>query len=483
MCGEVGMQEIYETQDRNYTLRFEPLSNSNGTVHFIDHLKDEQSTIGFTVNDRELGYRVQQEFSSVIADLIDLAVAIYATDRLAFQPLHQGQNCIHVVLPTRCPELFNTQVFQAKLESLLTWATGSRWSFDFQKRTVVDRLVEHPSLPIAPQGCEVALWSGGLDALAGLYTRLQDNLENSCVLFGTGSNDNIYARQGRVAQKIQSIFPGRCNLYRVPIRFSESSTHQKNKMSRARGVAFTLLGSACAYLMGQRILSVYENGVGAINLPYRASAVGLDHSRSVHPLTLLMVSDIVSEIIGEKFQVKNPFLFWTKAEMCRKLAEDKRSDLPALTMSCDSPHRQQPIQCGYCSSCLLRRQSLAASNIKDTTRYVVLHGSRQPINPNLHLSHMLEQVNTLRNLLSSSDNISLQWRVLTQRFPVLDDIVDQSAKAESLKVDDMQHRLIQLYQNYVTEWDTVESQIAIGLLSKRSGQQVLNKDLIATQQS
>ncbi len=477
------MEKIHYTQDRDYTLRFEPLSNSNGTVHFIDHFKDEAITIGLTIDDREFGYRVKQEFPSVIADLIDLAVAIYASDRLAFQPLRKGQNCIHVVIPIRHPELFSAQAFQARLENLLAWATGSRWSFDFQKRTVLDRLVEHQALPIAPQGCEVALWSGGLDALAGLYARLQDDLENSFVLFGTGSNENIYACQGKVAQKIQSIFPSRCNLYRVPIRFSESSTHRKNKMSRARGIAFTLLGSACAYLMGQRVLCVYENGIGAINLPYRASAVGLDHSRSVHPLTLLMVSDIVSEIIGEKFRVKNPFLFWTKAEMCRKLAEDKRSDLPTLTTSCDSPHRQQPIQCGYCSSCLLRRQSLAASNVEDKTRYVVLHGSRQPVNPNLRLSHMLEQVKTFRNLLSSSDNIGLQWKVLTQKFPVLDDVVDQSAKEESLQAADMQSRLIQLYQNYVTEWDTVESQIAIGLLSKRGDQQALNKDLIATQQS
>jgi hypothetical protein len=126
---------------------------------------------------------------------------------------------------------------------------------------------------------------------------------------------------------------------------------------------FTLLGSACAYLMGQKVLNLYENGIGAINLPYRKSAIGLDHTRSVHPLTLLSVSNLVSELIGEKFTIRNPFLFRTKAEMCQQLAEDERYDLPALTVSCDSPHRKQPIQCGYCSSCILRKQALAASGI------------------------------------------------------------------------------------------------------------------------
>jgi hypothetical protein len=39
-----------------------------------------------------------------------------------------------------------------------------------------------------------------------------------------------------------------------------SEKKKKNKFSRARGVVLTILGDACAYLMGQRTLNVYENG-------------------------------------------------------------------------------------------------------------------------------------------------------------------------------------------------------------------------------
>jgi hypothetical protein len=190
------MINFHQIDDRNYTLHFSSICNSNGAVNFIDHSNnDEKTFIGFTLDDREFGYRVQQELPSIIADLIDLAVSIYASDRLVFQNLRQVQSRIHVVLPVRHPELLTAEIFRLKLENLLEWATGSRWSFDFQKRTALDRPAEHQSLPIAPQGCEVALWSGGLDALAGLYTRFQDGSENSFVLFGTGSNDIVYARQ------------------------------------------------------------------------------------------------------------------------------------------------------------------------------------------------------------------------------------------------------------------------------------------------
>ncbi|BAU09665.1 hypothetical protein LEP3755_01370 [Leptolyngbya sp. NIES-3755] len=233
--------------------------------------------------------------------------------------------------------------------------------------------------------------------------------------------------------------------------------------------------------MGQRVLYLYENGIGAINLAYRKSAVGLDHSRSVHPLTLLRVSQIITTLLGEEFKVINPFLFWTKAEMCRTLAEEKRTDLPPVTMSCDSPHRRHPVQCGYCSSCILRRQALVASGIEDRTQYIVPHGMRPAGDSTVHLLHMLEQVSTLRNLLSISDTCNLQWASLTQRFPELDDVVDRLALAENLPSVDIRQRLIQLYQAYVAEWNTVESAISGDLLSQVDTHQVSNEYLVAAQ--
>ena len=236
--------------------------------------------------------------------------------------------------------------------------------------------------------------------------------------------------------------------------------------------------------MGQKELFVYENGIGAINLPYRKSAVGLDHTRSVHPLTLIMVSDIVSELLGQEFRIKNPFLFWTKAQMCKALAEDDRNNLVSLTVSCDSPHRKKQIfQCGYCSSCLLRRQAIAASNMNDQTRYVVLHGEKPAGDPSLYLQNMLEQVTMLKKLLNNSTNPNLQWQNLTKRFLELEDIVDQSSESENLLPFQMQQRLIQLYQTYLSEWDAVEPQISVGMLDQENNHQISDQRLVTVQSS
>lgn len=473
----------HDVQDSEFTLIFEPVMSDGGAVRLIDHSRNRESNVKVAVDDSAFSYRVQKEFPSIIADLIDLAIAIHAADRLTFQSLRQHQTRIHVFLPVRHPEILNQTPPQDKLSNLLEWATGSRWVFEFVKRVDSGRVVEQqPLLSSAdPYVDEVALWSGGLDALSGLYNRLKENPEISFMLFGTGSNDNTYARQEQVFQALQPSFPNRLNLCRAPIRFSESNLHAKNKISRARGIVFTLLGSACAYLMGQRVLHLYENGIGAINLPYRKAAVGLDHSRSVHPLTLLGVSNLMSDLIGEEFKVRNPFLFWTKAEMCQQLAEDAKCELPSLTISCDSPHRKQPIQCGYCSSCILRKQSLAASRLKDQTHYIVPHGTRPVSDIMLYLQHMLAQVSTLKGLLKCSENDAAQWKSLTKRFPELDDIVDRTHEVESLTPLEMRRCLIELYQTYVSEWDTVEPQISGDFLNKMSVQQVSQDFQLATQ--
>ncbi|MEK0190700.1 MAG: hypothetical protein EAZ78_11055 [Oscillatoriales cyanobacterium] len=466
------MKKEFHAHDSDYTLDFGSGVNSSGCIQFTDHATKKESSIGITIEDKEFNYRVKQEFPSVVADLIDLAVAIHSADRLAFQNLRQDQSRIYVKLPVRHPEIMNTELFRSQLENLLEWATGSLWLFDFPKRSDSERsVVRQPSLPVASQDCEVAMWSGGLDAFAGLYQRLRTHPEKSFLLFGTGGNVNVHKLQEDTEKQIRSIFPNRCTLYRVPIGLFDSNGVRKNKITRARGVVFAMLGAACASLMGRQELCFYENGTGAINLPYRESALGLDHTRSVHPLTLLKVSDLISGLLGEAFRVWNPFLFSTKSEMCQILAEDLTGRLSSQTKSCDSPHRHNISQCGYCSSCLLRRQALSAAKIEDKTRYLILHGNYSPVkDPSESLRHMLAQVETLRCLLNRPNPHEIQWEALTRKFPRLDDIVDRCSVVEKLTTLDMQSKLIRLYQKYVAEWDDVKSQLSVNLIKNRDSE-------------
>jgi hypothetical protein len=249
-----------------------------------------------------------------------------------------------------------------------------------------------------------------------------------------------------------------------------------------------LLGMACAYLAGKTTLHIYENGIGAINLPFRASQIGLDHTRAVHPLSLLHMSNLVPEWLGARFNFENLFLFSTKAMVCQALVETGCVDLAFKTISCDRLHREKPMQCGYCSSCLLRRQALAVHGIEDQTCYIATDRSaasqapwqlpllfkplkntaiarpvesQEPLWPKYaHLLAMLRQVEDLRVLLSANP----PWDSLVCKYPKLDDVVDYTAPDTGMAPEVMRERLVRLYQTYVCEWDSVRDHIGGGLL-------------------
>jgi aerobic-type carbon monoxide dehydrogenase small subunit (CoxS/CutS family) len=180
-----------------------------------------------------------------------------------------------------------------------------------------------------------------------------------------------------------------------------------------------------------------------------------------------MVSDLVSELIGERFEIKNPFLFLTKAQMCEALAKDHKDDLSSLAVSCDSRYRKKDcFQCGYCSSCLLRRQAIIVSNLEDKTPYVINSQEYQSkTEDQRYFNAMKTQVNTIDFLLKKSPEKVLQWKYLSQEFLELDDIVDRTYEFEKLSLDDMQNRLIQLYETYVSEWKRAESILEKGFLT------------------
>jgi hypothetical protein len=255
-------------------------------------------------------------------------------------------------------------------------------------------------------------------------------------------------------------FRGRLKLIQLPIRLEKKKAPVVSD-SRARGFVFLLLGAICALQEKQHTLYIHENGIGAINLPFRECEVGLDHSRSVHPLSLLRMSTFLGEILGQPFSFENPFLLTTKAQMCQRLLQEK-PEIAFETMSCDSWHRRRPSQCGYCSSCLLRRQAIAVSGIEERTSYQILVSKerKRQKTDGAHLRAMLAQVDMLREIQQARD----AWSVMIKHYPILQEMVEKMQAGSSAEQEILKQQLLHLYQEYVAEWDQVSPLIRQGLL-------------------
>jgi hypothetical protein len=205
-------------------------------------------------------------------------------------------------------------------------------------------------------------------------------------------------------------------------------------------------------------LRVYENGIGALNLPYTEAQVGSHGTRAMHPRTLVLASELLSGILGHTLAVVNPSFGMTKAQLVCGLPACFH-DLIPVTVSCDGfpvRRRDTPL-CGVCTSCLLRRQALHAcglSGLEDTRRYAhdaVAMGSGGSTLP-LGLLAMLDQAAGMGRALVESD----PWIALIERFPPL-------ARMESLLPGEpllaLTERLaiLQLVRNYVSEWTSFPS--------------------------
>lgn len=448
----------------DYTYSFNDIKEKLNFVQINNHRQNTNYRAQIAVNDTQFLSAGYQNVPARIADLVDIGVAVYAADRFS---VRQGEKpChIHLEIPVRCAEILDRQIISEQLQELLYWYTGDHWYFTFSKRTTDGRPSELQMKLMLPgdshYATEVALWSGGLDSLAGLCNRLFMQPNTSYVLFGTGGNTYIQSVQQKVAKSVKCAFPADIKLIQVPLSISKIPNMVVNRDMRTRGFIFMLLGAACAYLQGQHTLYIYENGIGAVNLPFRVSEVGLDHARSVHPLSLLKMNQLVSLLLDESFSFCNPFLFWTKAQMCEIFNKTQTTNLIRGTVTCDRRHRQKPMQCGWCSSCLLRRQALAASNIDDNTEYVITHGRSCRPSDEIHLSAMLDQVKTLQAQL----NTSHPWYYLSTQYKVLWEIVDLLAKQEEIPSTVITGKFLELYRHYVEEWNKVEYIVGHGLIN------------------
>lgn len=443
-----------------YDFEFAELTNlyRRGFVQRTDRQTGHQYSCQVTINDDDFLLRRLESMAPEVADLVDLAVAVHTADRMTARR-HDLVYHIHVILPLRRYDILCSSFIMDMLEETLSWYTGDRWTFEFTRRGDTRRMAEHavrlPYIADSTQPCEVALWSGGLDSLAGLCAGLLAGAPSvRYTLLSTGSNSYMDGVQREVALGLQANLKARdrVSFMRIPIRFRNTSNLGKNPYMRSRGFSFLMIGAACALIEGQAVLHVYENGIGALNLPYRASEVAHDHSRSVHPLSLLRMAHLVSHVLGERFTYENPFLLQTKARMCWSIARIGLADIIPSTVSCDSRHREEAIQCGYCSSCLLRRQALAAQGISDHTRYVIDRPTRPaPHDAAVHLRAMEKQVAALCAALHTF----APWHALSIRFEYLDEVAIRLAAERRIPVAEMRAGITNLYSEYVQEWDSI----------------------------
>ncbi|WP_017597333.1 adenine nucleotide alpha hydrolase family protein [Nocardiopsis lucentensis] len=424
------------------------------TVHLSSHLEPDPQALDLS---RDVTATIPRYVRASLspgdrrADLWWIAAACFAVDRQLKRPhgrlWRQGEEWtrkIHARIPVSDPVWWSEHA--PLVSRLLDWLTADRWRLEFVAGPQPEPFVQETlDEGLFDQGDAVALFSGGLDSVSGLIADLEEGADTFCTV-SVSTNDRMTALQRRIFDRVRGHNARLREAHHFVLRVRPTP---RESTARTRGLVFLTAGVVAALARDRTCLRLYENGPGALNLALSQAQVGAQSARAVHPRTLQYMETLASAVHEDAFTIVNRCMGLTKARMVARVPP--RYDQALLeSVSCDTGfahhvgHGQvgsgtgsRPAHCGGCSSCVLRRQALAAAG-----RGTGLPQRGVPKHKREHHALMGWQVARLRHAMRDG----LSWRRMVQEFP---DLVCDPGSFDPAR----RRELLDLFRDYAREWD------------------------------
>lgn len=417
-----------------------------------------------------------QSLSRRSADLLDIAKSVYLGDRLAlrcprgwFDPKKRHwKRVLNLIIPVRDLSFWKNPTVLEQLTTVLDYATEDRWNFTFEP---LHNEFHQTSLALKSGACNgqnvsVALFSGGLDAFAGIFAHLNKNRPDKTYLISAVTNRRMRGVQRRLVNALKRELQLSLDHIPVSLHFKERllPDHLEEKTQRSRGFLYNVTGGVFAHLAGKDKLHLFENGVGALNLPMTDFQIGTDNTRASSPLALLDISKLLSLVFDKSFMIENLALWSTKAELCQALSDSSLRNSIKDTVSCDgsfSRRVRRKRQCGICTSCLLRRQSLAAAGLAeydpvDDYQFDIFKASEFQNSDRLFAFRAMQvQTQKIKDCLQ----VSNAWSALGSAFPILEEVKLRQGNLSKPKMEVVQRQILRLYSVYLHEWSIFENRM------------------------
>ncbi|MBK8482444.1 MAG: hypothetical protein IPL40_14975 [Proteobacteria bacterium] len=203
---------------------------------------------------------------------------------------------------------------------------------------------------------EVALFSGGLDSLAGAAELALGGKKN-VILVSHRSASKTWAIQRQLITDLQGLSKGWGPDHVAIEVVKKDKVLRQERTQRSRSFLYAAMAGAVAHLIGRERVLLFENGVIGLNLPISRQVVGATATRTAHPKVLWGFSRILEAVAGRRLTIENPFVLKTRAEVMERLAASGAAGLIRHSVSCAhvSARTNMHPHCGACSQCIDRR--------------------------------------------------------------------------------------------------------------------------------
>ena len=304
-------------------------------------------------------------------DLLELAAYIFAADRLT----HRGSRSaveyqswsrrFHFVVRVRDVEFWSQTSVCEALKATLCFAAGDQsYDFTFQAghttppTNIFDREGFHLENTRDPS---VMLFSGGIDSLAGAVHRLERTSEHVCLVSHLSQVGTIRTQRS-LASALRDSYPGRVDSFQFKTHLQGIT--RKEETQRSRPLLYGGIAFALATAFGLDRFYIYENGVTSLNFARRDDLINARASRTTHPQTVSRMANLFSMIAEQDFYIELPFLWHTKSDVVRELANSGKGHLLPSSVSCSHTYNstQNATHCGECFQCIDRRIGIYGAN-------------------------------------------------------------------------------------------------------------------------
>jgi len=357
-----------------YCNGIKPKERTNGEKYLI--LEHDE-----TAEDRNVCIKLNNFVSSVykldnrLKDLLEIAGYIYAADRKTYRgneddlEYHSWSRDFHFHIGVRDVNFWETADVKRLLKNALCFMSGDH-NYDF---TFYETGIDYPTnifdnenfIIETPDNLQVALFSGGIDSLAGIIDLLETTNAEICLVSHQSGQPGVIKTQRDLCDAIKNYYPNRCSHYKFCCNFSKDNA--RDETQRTRSFLYTSIAFAIAKTYNQKCIHVYENGITSINFAETQDLMNGRSSRTTHPQTIRLLEKLFSKIAGDEFSIKNPFVLKTKTEVIEVIKKHNRLELLDSSVSCSTTrnHPQGFTHCGICSQCIDRKFAVFAAEVEE----------------------------------------------------------------------------------------------------------------------
>ena len=311
-----------------------------------------------------------------LIDLLEIAAYVYAADCSTSREgwtkstvTENWQRDFTFVIPVRDHAFWSQGKTSTLLVDALQFLSSDKFTFDFRPSPPIITVQEFldfgeedwPFYDVV----RVIMFSGGLDSLTGAVETAKRG--ERLVLVSHRSVPAMDARQKKLFNKLKELYGP--DMVRIPVWVNKDENIKGDYNQRTRSFLFSALGVVIAASVRAGGVRFFENGIVSLNWPLADEALQSRASRTTHPKALDGLKQLYRAVLENNgFEVDNPFIFKTKAEVIAGLTELGGSELIGFTCSCahSGPFKTKgQAHCGACSQCIDRRISVIAAGAKD----------------------------------------------------------------------------------------------------------------------